>query len=578
MNKLLCVIVIIFVFSACTLPPPKSIGAAINAPIEIHDLQGCSHISPYLGKNFSSIQGIVTWKDDQGFYLQSINPDSADCSSEAIYVFTKQFPEVIPGDAVSVSGKVKEFIADNNLNDQLSTTEIESSSVTILSSENNLPEPIVIGVDGRLPPDKIIEDDNFSKFDPQYDGIDFFESLESMRVEIESAVVVEPENAYHEIYVIPTEMINQNVMSSQGALIANPADVNPERILVVLPDSFKKMLNQGDRFTQPLIGILTYEYGSYEIIETNTPTIQVQKTGVSSRPESLDSDTISIATYNTNNLSRFDDTRINKFASQIYKTLGSPDILLLEEILDDSGSEDDGTTRAALTLKTLTQRIVDFGGPNYSFIDNPPQNNSSGGIAGGNIRTIILYRTDRGISVSTSHIANPANQKTVFENCRIPIVSLFYFRNQAIYVIGVHLVSNLTNTPLFGSAQPLQKPDENKRISQAKWITQLTANIQSKNPGAVVLVAGDFNDTPESITLQTLDSAGFYNIADDLEPNEQYSIIFQGNAYLYDQILLTDPSNNISLSHAGVMHINTFLNEKQQTSDHDPFIANLTIK
>ncbi|MCY4603826.1 MAG: hypothetical protein OXE49_06290, partial [Gemmatimonadetes bacterium] len=47
---------------------------------------------------------------------------------------------------------------------------------------------VVLGAAGRQPPTRIIDDDRFAVFDPAEDGIDFYESLEGMLVEVPDAV------------------------------------------------------------------------------------------------------------------------------------------------------------------------------------------------------------------------------------------------------------------------------------------------------------------------------------------------------------------------------------------------------
>ncbi len=568
------------------LLPFLIIGCAANQPliknnsqsISIHDIQGCAHVSPYAGKTVRSILGIVTWKDRQGFYLQENDPDEKDCSSEAIYVFTKQFSEVIPGDSVSVDGTVQEFSANTQEN-SLSTTEIEASQIKILSTANPLPDPVKINSTGRVPPLSVIDDDSMALFDPKSDGLDFYESMEGMRVEIDNAVVVGPENSYKEITVIPGEYLTKNIISSQGALITTSTDSNPERIRLVLPDGWKKTIHLGTAFTSPVVGILSYEYGNYEIIVTNMPTVQSTKV----KPDSLslisDNDTLRLTTYNVENLNRFEDEKMDRLAAQIVNDLGQPDILLLQEIEDDSGTEDDGTISAAKTLKELVDRIQANGGPKYFFVDHPPKDGSSGGIAGGNIRVVVLYRTDRGLEMSSSEIKVSTSTGTIFSGSRLPIIVRFTYNKKPFYVIGVHLVSNTANSPEFGSIQPVEKPEETERINQAQWISKAKNELASREPDAAIFVAGDFNDTPDSKTLQTLQNANMVNLSEGIPINERYSILFEGNALLYDQILVSKgEESKLTIDQAYVDHANSYLNEKQQTSDHDPFSIDFSLK
>jgi predicted extracellular nuclease len=568
----------IFFLSACAGIISDHANNISSEPIRIHDIQGCAHTSPLNGKNVSAIQGLVTWKDAQGFFMQDTSPDAKTCSSEAIYVFTKQYPEVIPGDWVSVNGKVTEFNQEPLQNDQLTVTEIVSSSVKLLSRDNELPAATVIGSTGRIPPDQIIEDDGFTVFDPDTDGIDFYESLEGMRVQINDAIAVSSEDSYREVFVIPADLAAKNTLSAQGALLSGSNDLNPERIVVVLPSGFKKAINLGAQFTQPIIGILHYEYGNYEILETNTPTYKSKNVDPEPISSDLQTNSLRIATYNTENLNRFDDARIQKLATQIVKSMGSPDLLVLEEIQDDSGTQDDGTITANKTLKEIVHAISDKGGPKYFYVDVPPENDSSGGVDGGNIRTVLLYRTDRGLKMDSTEINIPVQNLSIFKNSRIPIVRLFTFQGQPFYIIGIHLISNSANSPLFGSIQPIKKPDDEKRLAQVKWIMNFAANLKLQNSKAAIIIAGDFNDTPESNPVQTLENAGFSDLANNIPSAERYSILFQGNAFLYDQIFLNSENSLFSLTKATVLHLNTYLNEKAQNSDHDPFLVELTSK
>ena len=64
-----------------------------------------------------------------------------------------------------------------------------------------LPGPVVIGKD-RIAPTENIDDDGLKEFNPEQDGIDFYESLEGMRVAVENPKVVAPQQ-YGEVVVVP---------------------------------------------------------------------------------------------------------------------------------------------------------------------------------------------------------------------------------------------------------------------------------------------------------------------------------------------------------------------------------------
>jgi hypothetical protein len=182
----------------------------------IRAIQDSGHISPLNGELVSSVPGIVTAKLSNGFYLQDPNPDTDDATSEAIFVVTATAPAAVAvADSVTASGRVSEFRPGGSSSTNLMTTEITSPTTTVLSSRNPLPAPIVIGSGGRVPPSEVIEDDATGSvetsglFDPASDGIDFYESLEAMRVQVNDPVAVGPTNGFGEIPVLGDDGANR---------------------------------------------------------------------------------------------------------------------------------------------------------------------------------------------------------------------------------------------------------------------------------------------------------------------------------------------------------------------------------
>ncbi|MGH3077008.1 MAG: lamin tail domain-containing protein, partial [Gaiellaceae bacterium] len=163
----------------------------------IHDVQGSAHRSPLAGTTVNT-QGVVTARVANGFYVQDPVPDASPATSEGIFVFTNTSPTVSVGDAVQVVGSVAEFRPGGSDSANLSTTELTSPSLAVLSSGNPLPAPTVIGTGGRVPPSAVIDDDatedveTSGTFDAALDGIDFWESLEGMFLQLNDAVAVGP--------------------------------------------------------------------------------------------------------------------------------------------------------------------------------------------------------------------------------------------------------------------------------------------------------------------------------------------------------------------------------------------------
>ena len=156
--------------------------------------------------------GIVTGvrtSGSRGYWIQDPDADASPATSEGIFVFTSS-PGVAVGDSVLVSGTVSDFypLAPGDTvaaTSNLSVTEIGSSpSVIVRSHGNALPAPEVIGASTL--PDKYAPDLNGANIEstpitPDRSALDFWESREGMRVQVDDARVVGPSNDFGEQFV-----------------------------------------------------------------------------------------------------------------------------------------------------------------------------------------------------------------------------------------------------------------------------------------------------------------------------------------------------------------------------------------
>ncbi|MDV5703307.1 DUF6359 domain-containing protein, partial [Acinetobacter baumannii] len=219
-------------FDGVTPPPDEEDPITGETGLKIRDIQGQSHTSPYKDKTVIDVPGIVTQVvDENNFYMQDSSSDDNPNTSEGILVYKKSH-DVAVGDSITVSGLVKEWVLDGyyeKLQTDLAMTEInaQSGKITVVSSENELPAPIVIGKD-VIPPTSVIDNDEFSEFDPSEDGIDFYESLEGMRVALESPQVTGPQK-YAEIPVI-TGQVEGKAYTEKGSPLLSAETQNPERM------------------------------------------------------------------------------------------------------------------------------------------------------------------------------------------------------------------------------------------------------------------------------------------------------------------------------------------------------------
>jgi predicted extracellular nuclease len=575
----------------------------------VHTIQGASHISPLRGQLVSNVQGIVTAKRSNGFYLQDPAPDSDDATSEGIFIFTSSAPAVSVGDTVNVSGTVTEFRAGST---GLTTTEITAPTIAVLSSGNPLPAPVVIGSGGRLPPTSAIEDDatgdveTSGSFDPASDGIDFYESLEGMRVQINNAVAVGPTvvfgttNQNREIPVLGDGGANASVRSARGGIVVRADDFNPERVILndlIAGGPTLPTVNVDDHFDTPVVGVLDYSFDNFKL-QVTAP-LSVTTSGLAQETtQSANAGQVAIATFNVENLDPADGpTKFNKLAGLIVNNLKAPDIVALEEVQDNNGPTDDGTVDATTTYNTLIAAISAAGGPAYQFRQIDPVNDQDGGEPGGNIRQGFLFRTDRGLSfvdlpggtslAATAVISSGADAhlslspgriaptNSAFTGSRKPLAGQFVFNGHKLFVIANHFNSKGGDQPLYGHFQPPTRSSETQRHQQAQVVHAFVQSILTADPQADVVVLGDLNDFEFSDTVTILKAGALHGLIETLPPDERYTYVFEGNSQAIDHILL---SNHLFSSRPfiyDVVHVNSEF--AIQASDHEPQVVRIAL-
>jgi len=548
------------------------------------------------------VEGIVTALTGGGFYLQDPIPDEDERTSEAIFVSANAFGQVKVGDLVRVEeGIVREFNPAGPGANSLTRTELNQVSFTVLTNGRPLPEAVVLGEGGRRIPNMVIENDvngyagRSGEFDPDRDGLDFYESLEGMRVQVNEALAVSSATSYKEVAVVADKGKNAGVLSPRGVLVLRQEDANPERI--ILDDTFINMpaIRVGARFTEPIIGIMDYSYGNFKL----QPTQKLRFEQGTNPPEAVAylpaENELAFATYNAANFSPMvSPERLDALAKQIVDTLRSPDILALQEIQDDDGELDSVQTSAAGNISKLIQKVKQAGGPEYQALTIDPLRNADGGAAGGNIRVVLLYREDRGLSLAAAPVgdATTANQvlkkdgKPVlshnpgrvspqayaFRDSRKPLAAQFSFRGSDVFVIACHLNSKGEDGPLFGDQQPPPLLSERQRIEQAREINAFVRQILTVDPFAFVVVLGDMNDFQWSAPMKKLAENALGNPITLLPEYDRYTYNHEGNGQALDHILVSLALLK-QLSHFDIVHINSEALPDARVSDHDPVYA-----
>lgn len=594
--------------------------------VTIMEIQGAGHVSGLISDNPLDpttgdgsgprvvTTGIVTAVDSNGFYMQDAEGDGDIATSDAIFVFTGSVPGVTIGDEVDVTGNVSEFYPGGQDTGNLSTTQLGSNpEITVLSSGNELPEAVILGANGRPLSSKNIEDDNFTSFDPETDGIDFWESLEGMLVTAPQPVAVSGTSRFDEIFVAVDGGADATGTSDRGTLNISPDDFNPEKVQIDWDFGLDAIeANVGTTF-EDITGVVSYDFGNFQINPTEQLVVVEDSTLEPEVTELTGSENqLTIATYNVLNLDpvverqeltnngearNVDDDvgngRFDAIAEQIVNNLGSPDIIGLQEIQDNTGGETgDGVISASETFETLINAIdlADDGLMNdssgYAYIDNTFITDlSSGGQPGGNIRTGFLYKEDR-VSLVEGSVQTIGTQDPggAFEGARLPLVATFEFNGEEVTVVNNHFSSKGGSAPILGVEQDFADRQEDvnvngsldERQAQSAAVSEFVADALAEDPDANVVVVGDFNEFEFVSPLTQLEDAGLTNLTNTLPEDERYTFNFQGNSQALDHILVSDALVDDAVY--DIVHVNSeFAETENRASDHDPSLVQLTI-
>jgi predicted extracellular nuclease len=461
--------------------------------LKIFEIQGEAQRSPFEGQPVITT-GIVTAIAGRGFYIQDAAGDGNARTSDAVFVFTGSAPTVAIGDGVQVRGTVSEFQAGAA---NLTTTELLPSAITVLSSGNALPAAVLIGEGGLTPPTETIDDDNVTSFDPQTDGLDFYESLEGMRVTVDSPLVIAATNGSADTWVLASGGKGATGLNTDGdGVVIAANDFNPERILIDangLGAVSTANYGAGDILSD-VTGVLSYGSGNFRLLVSEPITLIKDAPAPAREITTLDGDRnhLTVASYNLENIDPTDSqAKFDILAKDIVLNLSAPDILGVQEIQDADGSGNGSNLSGAQTAAKLIAAIQAAGGPGYVYVEIAPATaNSSGGEGGGNIRNGYFYNPER-VSLVEGSLA--LIQDAAYNGTRKPLVATFNFNGENVTLINVHFTSRGGSDPLFGSNQPPSNAGDAAREAQATAVANYVGNLLAANPSLKLGVLGDLN-------------------------------------------------------------------------------------
>ena len=576
--------------------------AQVTAPKEVKNIgevQGESHESPLAGKEVI-INNVVVTKIDKkgtGFYVQDKVSDNNPRTSDAVYVASKE--KVESGDLLKVQGTVKEgYMEEYSVRQgqtfkkpagSLTVTQIINATITKLGKADL---PKALNISEKMPKD--IVDNTPTKYNPETEALDYWESLEGMLVEVTKPKVTGPQYK-GDIYVLPGDYKGQK-LNNIGGVNLRPGVQNTEVLPVIVGNDF--VAKAKDYFNDNISGVVTYRNKTYKIDPTTVPTLQ--DGGLKREVSKIypSEDKLTIASYNIENFSAnnkgHDETpeeKVDKIANSFIKEVHSPDIITLIEVQDNNGGVNDGTVDGVKSGEKLAQRIKSLGGPDYKYTEIAPVDGKDGGKPGANIRVAYLYNPKRvtligkekGGSEEAARFVNGHLEKNParidptsvhFEKVRKSLAAEFEFKGERIVVIANHLKSKLGDDAIYGSNQPSVENTKAKRIEEAKILNAFIKEGLRQNPNLKFVLTGDFNDFEFSDSVKTIVGNELVNLMAEHEQGDRYSYFYRGSNQSLDNILI---SKNIKDKVVfSPVHINaSFMEEHGRASDHDPVVVQI---
>ena len=366
---------------------PTPVGATpVAGLVRIHDIQGAEHRSPLLGQTWSTCPGGHRRRRQSvlaaGSGPMGTRPPRRGSSSSSM-----PSPRCSPGmrcwsvDWSRSSGRATRPAT--------STTELTEPSIQTVGL-NQLEQilPTVLGPAGRLLPTAVIDDDVTGDveaggtFDASSDGLDFWESLEGMLVQLDDAVVVGPRSATGCSRSWPVAGRGRPAARRGGIALTEGAagtDFNPERILLddaLIRGAAFGDIDTGAHLPDPVTGVVDYSFARYRVLPTAPVTItpaRFREATGSAGPHEL-----AIATFNVENRQTTSPDKFARLAEILVDNLAAPDLVVLEEVRTTPAPPTTGSS-PPIRRRPPSSGHHRRGGPLYQYREIAPLDGQDGG-------------------------------------------------------------------------------------------------------------------------------------------------------------------------------------------------------
>jgi predicted extracellular nuclease len=498
-----------------TTPPPPPFSVR-----EIYEIQGSGAASPFAGQMVETRDNIVTAVGNQGFFIQTpdYRADASTATSNGIYVFTGNTAAVQVGDQVDVKGNVVEFF---------DFTEF-SGNITITVDTHNMPVPAYV----QLQP-----------------GSSTFEPLEGMLVRVVNGTAAACTDQFNETMIVAAATRPFRTPGTSGGNHPEILDVDPTGL--GLPAQYII----GGASIQLAEGPFAFDFGDYSIWAT---TLQYANPTYPRIARAANAGELTVGAQNL--LRLFDDindpaigepvstsaayaARLAQFSQHIRFNLGAPDVLAVSEV-ENLG-----------TLQDLADAI-NYDDPALNYSAYLQEGNDVGGIdVGLLVRDTVSVGAIAQLGASDTWIDPQTNAPALLNDRPALLLTGAYIANGQPFPINVVAVHQRSLIDVETNARVRAK-----RQAQAENLAAHLNAVQSANPGARLVVTGDFNafefnDGYVDVMGILTSTANLTNQVLTVSANDRYSYVHEGVAQVLDHSL-TSASLNEFVRDLDFAHVN----------------------
>lgn len=571
--------------AACPVPPCHAkvlaallalaaFGADAATTTPIHSIQGPGNSSPLVGQSVTT-SGVVTGRKSNGFFIQApdSDADSDPNTSEGLFVSTTaSLPAAaVVGNLVNVQGTVSEFVPSTDPN-SLSLTQLVSPTITLVSTGNALPAPVVLTASKPSPTGSINQ----------------LEPYEGMRVSVASLDTISPTEGgvtearatatssgvfYGVVTGLPRPFREPGIdlldLPTSGAPANTPHfDANPERLRIetaALQGSTALDVTSGVTLSN-LVGPLDYRSRTYAI-DTETTPVRVTANSAAVPVRAATAREFTVVSFN---LGRFFDAvndsngattltaaafnnRLKKASLTIRNVLLSPDIIAVQEI--------ENLSALGKIADQVNADAIAAGQPDPVYIPFVIEGNDNNGLNNGFLvkTTRITLESVAQLGKSLTYIKPTTNQPNfVFQRPPLILNVAVNLPGYSPFDVGI-LVSQLRSFDNLGNV--LLIDDFIQRKLQAEFLANAIQAEQTANPSRLIIPVGDYNapqfndgyvdvmgtvkgiPTPANqVVLSSPDlvNPDLTNLVELLPAAQRYSLLDNGNAQAFQHVLVSN--------------------------------------